>query len=79
MIIDHANDKETFSTQFLTIWILSGINCFMVLGVIVKHKNAKRDYENGDYYYHQKFLKAMSQLDAQQEASRITNVQQKSQ
>lgn len=63
IIVDHSNDREIFSTQLIALWIMCGMNCFMVVGVIVfrfvKFINRKRRMnENGDYYYSDAFMRA---------------------
>lgn len=48
LVEDQRNDRKTFNTQFMGLWILSGINCLIVFGVIIfllRHRSGKNPYD----------------------------------
>lgn len=47
LVEDQNSDRKSFNTQFMGLWILSGINCLIVFGAIIfllRHRSGKNPY-----------------------------------
>lgn len=70
LIEDQKSDRKTLNSHLMGLWILSGINCLIIICItiylIVKCVRYSTDSnqlpENGDYYYSDEYRRSQSAL-----------------